>query len=480
MFHSLLRARMHRMTVFLASIFVLLAVVITVYGDPDEQRFTAEKLCIIHEAPKAASKNLGRLQAGESATVLPDAAQNGWIKVRKGGAEGWVFLSRGVVAAGPAAPTPPAPGMHFYYGNIHSHTSQDSSEGDITQSTHDDAFEYAADDALGNLDFLAVTPHNHLVKNRTYGDLRKTVADPKYDRPGKFVPIAGQEFSSIGAGNHLNVFETDAWIDPDVVHNGDFRKLFLEYVPQHKTDLTFAQFNHPYSADFSAQNGKEYGRDDFHGDIAFWVESLDPYVTAIEIISAPDHDDSENRPHFNENPMRVDAWLWALSKGWHLAPSANQDNHRPNWGSASDSRTVAVAPELTRVAICRAFQARRFYASEDSTMEVTFRAGDDWMGSVLPTAQEFTVSVHDAEEPNAQYKLELFKGLVGGMPLTSKSDPEEKVENVRDGEGKTFKAGSVENSFWFVKVTQSKTPDDPNGTEDNAWTAPIWIEESNH
>lgn len=52
---------------------------------------------------------------------------------------------------------------------------------------------------------------------------------------GKFVPIAGQEYSIESAGNHVNVFEADAWIDSNEVKNGYFKYFYKTWIPKHKT-----------------------------------------------------------------------------------------------------------------------------------------------------------------------------------------------------------------------------------------------------
>ncbi|MEG2501122.1 MAG: hypothetical protein RSA78_08640, partial [Oscillospiraceae bacterium] len=43
----------------------------------------------------------------------------------------------------------------------------------------------------------------------------------------------------------------------------------------------------------------------------------------------------------------------ALDKGWHVAPSNNQDNHKGKWGDANTARTVVIAPTLNYANSCR-------------------------------------------------------------------------------------------------------------------------------
>ena len=79
------------------------------------------------------------------------------------------------------------------------------------------------------------------------------------------------------------------------------------------------------------------------------------------------------------------------------------------------------------------------------------------------------------EEPDATYRVELFEGVVGGDPVTVKSDPLDFIELDPGFEGHFYIDGAVGGSFYFIKVTQSLTADDHNNTEDNAWSSPIWL-----
>ena len=110
------------------------------------------------------------------------------------------------MALPPAAP-------NFYFGNLHAHTSYSDGTG-----TPEEAFSYAQD--TGNLDFIAVTEHNHAAAGPTSGDRNdglliatdptlypKLIADANAATVDtKFVAIYGQEFSTISKGNHSNAF----------------------------------------------------------------------------------------------------------------------------------------------------------------------------------------------------------------------------------------------------------------------------------
>ena len=101
-------------------------------------------------------------------------------------------------------------GQNVYFGNLHSHTSYSDGSG-VPQ----DAYAHARD--VAGLDFLAITEHNHArAPSRIAGDhalyngssSASLISSAKrFNEDGRFVALYGQEFSSIGSGNHANVLE---------------------------------------------------------------------------------------------------------------------------------------------------------------------------------------------------------------------------------------------------------------------------------
>lgn len=324
--------------------------------------FLASSRAVIHEEDNSTSKSLGRLEQGDRVPILETNAAETYVKIKiPSGIEGWVYKKKGkIVYTTPGTPitvtgSTTSTTYKFYFGNLHSHVSELSTESNIPQSTFEEAFTYAM--TTGGLDFMAVTIHNHLAEPGAYQKLLSVTKDPKYYKPGKFVPIAGQEFGAISKGNHINIFDAQAWINPDDVPNGEFKNLYETWLPKHKTQYTSMQFNHPASVSFTGYGHKEYGMDDYGDDIQKLRKATASLASTIEIIASKSHDDSTNKPHVDENKTRVGAFLFALNEGWHLAPTANQDNHRKNWGSSTSSRTACLAKELTKEAILEAIKS---------------------------------------------------------------------------------------------------------------------------
>ena len=311
------------------------------------------------------------------------------------------------------------------FGNLHAHSSYSDGLGEPAE-----AYEMACD---AGLDFFAVTEHNHAAGDgkgeRRDGLMIATQPElysgrafslvesaDRLNRPGQCVTIYGQEFSTISSGNHANIFDIDKVIDAP---NGDFASLlaWLQANPDSGGNMALMQFNHPAGG---KRARKDYGRDDFGGDEQMWVQSMAPHVSLIEILNAPAlQDGTHQRTH-----SRQGQYFRYLNLGFHLAPSVGQDNHYRNWGFSTDARVAVITSDFTRAGILDALRNRHAYASEDKNLRVIFRSGDALQGDIThPPAVgdelNLTVQIVDDDEPDASYRIDVFKDLVGGKPVSS-------------------------------------------------------------
>ena len=403
----------------------------------------------------------------------------------------------------PSTPPAVAPAAHavatttgqpkIFFGGLHAHTKYSDGSGFPA-----DAFARARD--LGKMDFLAVTEHNHSAAEQGIGndDPRKdgiliatqpalyNGTDPaslmsaarSFTVDDAFVAIGGQEFSTISSGNHANVFDVG---DVITVANGDYKSLYDTWLPQHPDSLGEAplvQFNHPnFRQDLNPnteanKRENDYGFDDFNKDFAELLRHAEKNVSLIEIVSGPALSDGTNLST-SDNRHEKDYWFY-LNQGFRLAPTANQDNHFFNWGTVTRARTAVLADRLTKADILRALKARRAYATEDQNLQVRFLVNVQQMGSIIrtPQPQDLTIEVGiaDPDEPNARYKVELYRDEVGGDMI---EDPADDSELEGDGTvtftGQRFESATV---FFFIKVLQKNA----DGQTECAWTAPVWVE----
>ncbi len=370
---------------------------------------------------------------------------------------------------------PEEPGeLKVFFGYLHSHTSYSDGEG-----TPREAWVQARDQ--GNLDFLELSPHNHSSAGKIAtqpalyngdGDdaLINIAASLTVD--GEFIALYGQEYSSISKGNHVNVIDAPTVIS---VANGSYDRLVDEYLPNHPDSFgnpPLLVLNHPDSGPRS----REYGRDDFGGD-AEWVAAIDPLAPIINLINGPSQGSGTAAvPRPEEGSLR-----FFLAKGFHLAPSVDQDNHRRTWGTIHDGRTAVVASELTKRAVLEALRARHAYATTDRNLRAICRVQDGLCGDVLdapPVDSELSIAIDfaDDDEPGATYQVEVYSAVIGGERLDF-DDPDEVI--LFEGDG-TLEIPNMRyhggREYYFFRVTQFAAEDDDSTDSDRAWLAPVWFE----
>ena len=367
--------------------------------------------------------------------------------------------------------------LKVFFGNLHSHTSL--SDG---SALPDAAYKHARD--VAKIDFLAITEHNHP------GAPSKISANPalysgtgptslisiakRFTVSNQFVAIFGQEFSSIGSGNHANVLEIDKVIQPADVPNGEWDNLLNDFLPQF-TDpqgrLPILLLNHPTIA--GSPNAKEYGRDDF-GNFDEWVAALDKYACLINMVNGPSHETNQGPGTPSETEF-----LRYLNMGFHLAPTADQDNHLKNWGSAANTRTGVIAPSLTKQNIMNALRNRHVYATEDKNLSVIAKFNGELIGTRFIGAQvppvnstlSIEITIKDKDEPNAHYTIDVYRDTVGGQ---EEADVVKEVTMIGDGTATIVDVKYTGgNQYFFIKIMQT---DEDESVTDNAWLAPIWFE----
>lgn len=384
-----------------------------------------------------------------------------------------VLFSPSVAVRSAAAP---AQVEKVFFGNLHSHTSYSDGSG-----TPDEAYKHARDDQNAKLDFMALTEHNHaealgsdgrgiatepaLYKGSGSDSLISTAR--RLTEDGRFVALYGQEFSTISSGNHVNVFDIGEVIG---VQKGRF-DLLLDFLAINRDSsglLAIIMLNHPKNT--LEVEAKEYGRDDF-GSFDNWVKRMGAQVRLIQMINGPGQSPGENL-----DPARPDenAFLKYLNMGFKVAPTADQDNHQKNWGSATPARTAIVAASLTKASVLDALRQRHVYATEDKNLSVILRVNGRLCGDVISPipigALSIQYRISDPDEPNADYAIQVFRDAVGGPTAQMVTS----VSTELGGGSGVIEDVAIGNAsqYIFFKVIQFNE----NGDEEHAWTAPVWFQ----
>ena len=359
---------------------------------------------------------------------------------------------------------------NFYFGNIHSHTAYSDGSKDNSNATPASSYQYAK--GAYHMDFLGVAEHNHFSSTNNPGmhvaDYARGLhqADTS-NRNGYFVCMFGMEYGVISNGGHLIVYGVPGLIgwetgsggwgasDNYDIYNGKYNYGSL-WATVNGFPNAFATLAHPQDNDYNGllENGYDLSAD--NAVVGCAIRSGDAFSTTNDYSDGP-------------ATLYQNRYFLALSKGYHLGPTIDHDNHYTTFGRTSHSRTVVLAQSLDRDSIMAAYKAMRFYASDDWDAHVTFLANGHMMGEsdTTPGSTQLSVSISDPSNntggTDGTNKIELYYGRPGSGALPTVL--------ASAGAGNTLTYWHTTNAndsfYYFVKITQTDG--------DIIWTAPIWL-----
>ena len=357
-----------------------------------------------------------------------------------------------------------------YFGQLHSHTQYSDGSG-----TLDSALSYIRSlPDSANVQFVAFTDHSNyfdsknapnveaalydttLVKDsdashswKTYKD---TIAQFNKDNAGSMVAIGGFEMTWSGGPGHINTFNT-----PGIVSRNNKTlnnktddagmKAYYALLSQTEGANSISQFNHP---------GTTFGN---FKDFSYWNPVIDSRMYMVEV------GNGEGQIGAGGYYPSYEQYIMALDKGWHLAPTNNQDNHQGKWGNANDARDVILTDNFTEEGIYDAIRALRMYATEDKNLELGYTVNGLMMGSSIKTVPgklDIEVSVYDPDRTDSIAKVEV---VVNSGKVAHVWDDAAQLKN-----GTLSVTLAPEYSYYFIRVTQKDG--------DLAVTAPVWVGES--
>ena len=330
---------------------------------------------------------------------------------------------------------------NLYFGQLHAHTDISNGAGSV-----EEAFQYASQ--VDGLDFFAVTDHSDSFDNADMGTIDANGADISADwaagkqaaasvTNGDFVGLFGFEMTwpedkQLG---HISTFNTPGWQTRD---QADFENVptALEnyYRALASVPGSVSQFNHP---------------DTVHGDFERFDHYSPQYDAVVSLLEVAGEDGVVDCEYYD----------LALDKGWHIAPTNNQNNHKGQWGDASDARTVVLAKDLTEESLYAAMKDRRVYATQDSDLAVYYELNGTVMGSIIPKSESAAVTVF-LSDPTDEAIGNVEVVTDGGAVLVSEyvETPSQVLELSASGG----------HSYYYLRITQ------PDG--DVAVTAPVWMD----
>lgn len=387
---------------------------------------------------------------------------------------------------------------NFYYGSTHAHSNWSDGGQPTTNCTSGNAYgsgTFAPVDVFGyarntaQLDFWVVNEHNHLIQDAiatnnapvTEAKVRQRYQDGlaaanNATVNGSFVALYGMEWgvTSNTDQGHVTLIETpqlfgwetcttcngpsiectpgtNCYFDVFTPKRFGYLQLYAASVANPSSAGALGIFNHPSSGNFDSFAFNASADDAMQG-IA--VRSGLAFSTATDCATA--------NVGATDYSLR---WKEALNLGFHLAPAADHDSHCNNYGMALPTRTVYLAPSLTKADLMAAHRARRFYASEDPNAQLVFRTSDNAhvMGEIFnaPGGATLVAGVYDPDGESVS-TLEIWRGTIGGgVPAT----PHATYSNQSSATiAEALASGTY---YYYVHAIQADGHD--------LWSAPMWI-----
>lgn len=355
-----------------------------------------------------------------------------------------------------------------YFGQLHSHTQYSDGAGSLESAL---AYIKALPESA-NVDFVAFTDHsNYFDKSgaanpegalydmsqateyskETWKAYKDAVTAFNTENAGSMVAIAGFEMTWSGGPGHINTFNTPGIVSRNNTTLNNKTKdaglqAYYKLLSQTEGVDSISQFNHP---------GTTFGN---FIDFGYWDAVVDTRMYMVEV------GNGEGQIGAGGYYPSYEQYIMALDKGWHVAPTNNQDNHKGRWGNANDARDVILTDDFSESGIYAALRARRMYATEDKNLELDYTVNGNMMGSIIdvPEKLNFEISFNDPDRTDSIAKVELVVNS-GKVAYTWDSAAD-------------LTKGSVsvelapEYTYYFVRVTEADG--------DLAVTAPVWVGES--
>ena len=356
-----------------------------------------------------------------------------------------------------------------YFGQLHSHTQYSDGAGSL-----ESALDYVKNlPEIANVDFVAFTDHSNYFDSKnnpnveaalydtslvndsdsshSWATYKNTVAAFNAANAGKKVAIAGFEMTWSGGPGHINTFNTPGIVSRNNTTLNNKTKdaglqAYYKLLSQQEGTNSISQFNHP---------GTTFGN---FIDFGYWDAVVDTRMYMVEV------GNGEGQIGAGGYYPSYEQYIMALDKGWHVAPTNNQDNHKGRWGNANDARDVILTDDFSESGIYEALRARRMYATEDKNLELDYTVNGNMMGSIIdvPEKLNFEISFNDPDRTDSIAKVELVVNS-GKVAYTWNSAADL-------AKGSVSVELAPEYTYYFVRVTE--------GDGDLAVTAPVWVGES--
>src|SRR4249919_3210673 len=368
----------------------------------------------------------------------------------------------------------------IYYGNLHSQTNRSDGGTPVSScggaespqgGTMGPAEAYAMMQNQAGGDFLLTSEHNHMYDGSTSTNTSATpaqannlfnsgltaAANYRSAHPG-FLALYGNEWGVISNGGHLNIFNPDGLAEWEYNASGQLigsvATIKSDYVNLYsvmKARGWIGMFNHPATSGQFLVNGTALGYDANGAQVMVAAETLNSSAFSTNTTET-----ETSRSTYSA------AFNTLLERGYHVAPTSDQDNHCANWGLSFRNRTGVLLPNGATLNVANfldALKARRVFATEDKTAQVVLTGNRHVMGQTISNSGALSLAANYASTSGGSaQRVQFFEGVPGRNGT---------VSQLFEGAGTYSFTPATGEHFYYVLVTEADG--------DRLWSAPIWV-----
>jgi hypothetical protein len=289
--------------------------------------------------------------------------------------------------------------LNYYFGNFHSHSQ-------YSDGTGLPSGDFAYGDTANCMDFLGISEHNHVSAGMSLANYALGRAQATAATTSSFLAMYGMEWGVISGGGHVVVYGVPQLLGWDA---GQYDVYVPQSVYTGSTGLfnvingfgnnAFATLAHPNNADYN-------------GIMSTYDAVADDAIVGSAVENGPSTSTNTTYTDPPSSMLYLSFYRNMLSKGYHLGPTMDHDNHNVTHGHTATTRTVVLSPSLTEADILSSMRLMRFYASEDCGAYVTFKINSNPIGSILTAGGTPTITVTTSTS-NPVTSLKIYSGVPG-------------------------------------------------------------------
>ncbi|MCX6317539.1 MAG: Ig-like domain-containing protein [Bacteroidetes bacterium] len=296
--------------------------------------------------------------------------------------------------------------LNYYFGNLHAHSSY--SDGNADNTTKIPADDYAYAKTALCMDFLGISEHNHATAGMSITNWQPGRTQAAAATTSTFVGMYGMEWGVISGGGHVIVYGMDSLIGWEAGNYDIFvaKSVYtgtgglFDILNRHGGNA-LAYLAHPNSTDYNNVLGNAF---DVNADNA---------IVGSAVESGPAFSTNTTYTNPGTSMSYLSYYRNMLSKGYHLGPTIDHDNHNMTFGHTAKTRLVVRAASLSENNLLDGMRKMRFYASQDCSAKIDFTISTETMGSVVTKAGAPLISVTSTGTTSAVSSVSVMFGVPG-------------------------------------------------------------------